>query len=388
MSEKSEPMKPIRIFIASPGGLEAERKAFHDVVEEYNVAEANHHNMHFYPVGWEISLGGITRPQEKINELVRECDYLILLLYDRWGSPTGKSEYLSGSHEEYCVALECYEAGHKIKNVIVFFKSLTPERMADPGPELSKILDFKRQLQDEKKVYYQEINDIPEFEKHLRRHLADWLCGHEAKPEERTVISEKVESIPPTSNPISFSPKEMELIEKAEKHADEGKLLEAEEHFARAIVNGNNPAAFNQYGHFLNRVGRFSQAFVMFERVFELASISGDIELQAIACGNMGIIYQIFGDLKGAEKLHRLSLNIEKERGGYEGMANQYGNLGIIYQQQGNLEQAEKMFLKSHKIDKKLGRLEGIAKKLQQPRQSLPTPKQSRKGREDAPQIP
>jgi hypothetical protein len=41
----------------------------------------------FISIGWEETLGAIGRPQELINEDLRECDYFVLVLYDRLGSP-------------------------------------------------------------------------------------------------------------------------------------------------------------------------------------------------------------------------------------------------------------------------------------------------------------
>jgi len=54
-----------KIFIASPGGLEKEREAFKEVVSAHNQADAMARNCLFEPIGWEITLGGVGRPQEK-----------------------------------------------------------------------------------------------------------------------------------------------------------------------------------------------------------------------------------------------------------------------------------------------------------------------------------
>ena len=41
-----------RIFIATPGGLDEERRAFRDCVVEFNDDTANPRGVHFIPVGW------------------------------------------------------------------------------------------------------------------------------------------------------------------------------------------------------------------------------------------------------------------------------------------------------------------------------------------------
>lgn len=56
------PLTSLKIFIASPGGLTEERKAFRDAVLELNDADALARGVLFLPVGWEETLGGIGRP--------------------------------------------------------------------------------------------------------------------------------------------------------------------------------------------------------------------------------------------------------------------------------------------------------------------------------------
>jgi hypothetical protein len=105
-------LKGYRIFIATPGGLEDERKAFRSVVIKYNESDALRRGVMFMPMGWEVTLGGVGRPQALINKDLRECDYLVLVLWDRWGSLTGRTpaeEYTSGTEEEYKEALSCLE---------------------------------------------------------------------------------------------------------------------------------------------------------------------------------------------------------------------------------------------------------------------------------------
>ena len=76
----SSDLKCYRIFIASPGGLDQERQAFREVVQQYSAREAIPRGVLFVPEGWETNPGGVGRPQRLINEQIRECDYLVLLL--------------------------------------------------------------------------------------------------------------------------------------------------------------------------------------------------------------------------------------------------------------------------------------------------------------------
>lgn len=77
-----------RVFIASPSGVDVEREAFRKTLHQYNASDAEPRGVTFHPVGWEDTIGGVGRPQEQINDDLKQCDYAVFLFHDRWGSPT------------------------------------------------------------------------------------------------------------------------------------------------------------------------------------------------------------------------------------------------------------------------------------------------------------
>lgn len=108
-----------RVFICSPGGLDEERKCFRKRLERFTEIHSEPRGVRFRAVGWETTIGGVGRPQEQINQDLRQCDYALFVLHDRWGSPTG-SVYTSGIEEEWAITEELYKVG-KIRNVTLFF---------------------------------------------------------------------------------------------------------------------------------------------------------------------------------------------------------------------------------------------------------------------------
>jgi len=365
-----EDLKGYRVFIATPGGLDEVRQAFRKTLVDHNESDALHRGVTFIPVGWEITLGGIGRAQALINEDLEKCDYFVLVLHNRWGTPPGVGEdnkYTSGTEEEFNVAMQCFKDDNMpMRQLVVFFRGVDPQQLADPGAQLTKVLDFKKDLEQKKTPLYHTFDAVGEFEKCLRDYLHQWVREHEdAKPAKVTepepppkpTVPALAEPEPPTGP----DQPESKDIEHARKLADEGRLTEAEAHFARLIVKGDNPESLNAYGLFLNRVGRLEQAQVMFEQVLDVAKRREHPQWQANAYGNLGLIYQMRGDLDRGEAMHRKSLEIEEKLGRLEGMASQYGNLGLIYQTRGDLDQAEAMLRKSLEINEKLGRLEGMA---------------------------
>lgn len=171
-----------RVFIASPGGLEQEREAFRRVLNDYNESDALEDDVLFIPVGWELARAGMGRPQELINKDLRRCDYCVLVLRDRWGSPAGGAgKYSSGTEEEYHIARECVANG-QMRDVIVLFGTVDPGKLSDPGEQLKRVLEFKRELEAKKELLFSTYDELPAFEGHLRRQLAGWLREHRKAP--------------------------------------------------------------------------------------------------------------------------------------------------------------------------------------------------------------
>ncbi|MBW8035338.1 MAG: tetratricopeptide repeat protein [Planctomycetes bacterium] len=126
---------------------------------------------------------------------------------------------------------------------------------------------------------------------------------------------------------------------------------EGQEAFVYAFINECTK-------HLLN-LGLFDTIIGLSERGLEM--IESGSSREAMLYGNLGIVYQMRGDLGKAEEMHKKSLEINENRGRLEGMANDYGNLGIVYQTRSDLDKAEEMYEKSLEINEKLGRLEGMA---------------------------
>jgi hypothetical protein len=86
-------LQPLRVFVASPGGIEDERQAARDIAEELNVP--------VHGRGWEIVVPGwedrgptAGRAQAGINSDVRLCDVFVGILWDRWNADGGEHVWL------------------------------------------------------------------------------------------------------------------------------------------------------------------------------------------------------------------------------------------------------------------------------------------------------
>jgi tetratricopeptide (TPR) repeat protein len=369
-------LKGYRIFIASPGGLEEEREAFRKVINDYNYSDALYRGVTFIPVGWEFTRGGKGRPQELINRHLRECDYLVLILWDRWGNPTVKvSEegHTSGTEEEYNEALKCIEDPEcPMKDIVIFFKAVDARKLSDPGEQLQKVLKFREKIEKEKSILFEAYDVVENFERNLRGYLAEWVRKHEdgdntddSRPNppstNSSVIGVEQSSSLTQDQQDSELQNSDDLIKTAKEIAFEGRFTEAEILFAKAVSINNDLNALLSYGNFLIQRDRLEQAKKNFERVVTLADKPDALDLKARALSNLGDIDFSQGKAPLAEARYRESLEIFEQIGNLEAIADIYSKLGDLYEAREDRDQAEKLELQSLEIYEQLGKEAGMA---------------------------
>jgi uncharacterized protein DUF4062 len=113
--------KVLYVFVPSPGDLREEREKFREVIDEVNRIKATS----------EDTLPGKGRPQSLINQDIEWCDLFALLLWKRWGSPSGT--FSSGTEEEFELARKLNETSHGRPDMWLYFKSVPDDMLADPG---------------------------------------------------------------------------------------------------------------------------------------------------------------------------------------------------------------------------------------------------------------
>lgn len=351
------------VFIGSPGGLVGERKAFRELVQEWNEDIGLHHGVQFRVLGWEDAVPGKGRAQELINPLVERSDYFVLLLHNRWGTPPGPTERpedpTSGTEEEFRLAEQCVADGAKaMRDIAPIFKAVSPEQLADPGEKLKPVIEFKKEIESRYSHLYVEFDEIALFQRIVRKLLYRWGVVDGGNASMRASLGDSPAN-DDLQQPQTVTTEDISKeVSEAERLADEGKLVEAEVKFASAVAGRADIDAIYRYGHFLYRVGRLAQAEAMYQRVLDIAS---DESGKAVAFGKLGLIEKTRGNLHAAEEYLKRSLAIEEMLGRKEGIANQLGNLGLIERTRGNLNAAEDYHKRSLAIEEALGRKVGIA---------------------------
>ncbi|HSQ33075.1 MAG TPA: hypothetical protein VLN49_24645 [Gemmatimonadaceae bacterium] len=91
----------LRLMIASPGDVQAERSVVREVVSEWNSTNGAHSNVMLLAVGWETDVAPEMgdAPQKIIDKrILANADLLVGMFWTRLGTPT--ASYASGAVEE------------------------------------------------------------------------------------------------------------------------------------------------------------------------------------------------------------------------------------------------------------------------------------------------
>lgn len=358
-----------KVFIASPGGLELERREFHDTLVSVSeeLERMGITPVRFKPIGWELVTPTAQRPQSAINRRVTKCDFFVMLLHSRWGSATSPGsdpQYSSGSEEEFNVAQAAMMDGNlPMRDMAVYFKSIDPAQLADPGPQLAKVLEFKRELEAGKSFLYATFDEPGAFRKQLRDLLFDWVRAI-AESRRAAILEPSFTAVDRDrdSQQSSSGSSVAKLIDKAWSLANDGRLVEAETTFSVALIErGDSTRPISEFGRFLHRVGRLSQAEAMYKKALTINESLGHKKDMAANYSKLGIIYYVRGDLDDAKEIFQKALTINELLDHKEGMAANYRSLGNVYLVRDDLESSEAMYLKALAADESLGHKEGMA---------------------------
>ena len=377
--------RPISVFIASPGDLAEERQYFRETIRQLNLGFGDGAGVQFEALGWEDTLASTgRRSQGVINGEIDRCDVFILVLNRRWGQPAPDAlPFSSYTEEEFHRALERWKGEGK-PEIFVFFKRVDPQSEADPGPQLQKVMDFRRQLEETRQVLYHYFDDQKSFEFEVDRHLRAYARGELPDPggERNTLVLpisalEEVEKAKELAlqktreaeeardaereSRFKIEAMELEMAQDAARLSLEGKIEFARQKFARLAIESSSLQVLSLAFEFYYRTGDLDSAFSILNRWLSISGPDEKTSDTASAYGNLGNLYVVWGDLDRAEEMYKKALAIDEALDYKKGMANHYGNLGVLYMRRGDLDGAEEMYKKALAIDEALDRKEGMA---------------------------
>lgn len=171
-SNREHSIRNLKLFLASPGGVETERKAVRRLVEELNVP-FRRHGWQIEVLGWEDRGPASGRAQAQINPDVDRCDIFLAIIWDRWGTPTG--EHSSGFAEEWDRARKRWETEGS-PELWLCFKDIDDKRPGDEVIEqLTQVMQFRASVESDEVAFHRPFHSPAELELAIRRELIDQL---------------------------------------------------------------------------------------------------------------------------------------------------------------------------------------------------------------------
>lgn len=161
-----------RVFLACPGDLMAERSRFPRLLETVNNLRSHSLGFHLQPVGWERVIPSFGRPQSLINVEMHTADLVVVMFWNRIGSPSSDKSERTATVEEFEEALLSFDrVGRPL--VWVYFKK--PSMEVDS--QLQGVLNFRRELESGKQIFFREFDSTADWEEMFREHLVAYLDG-------------------------------------------------------------------------------------------------------------------------------------------------------------------------------------------------------------------
>lgn len=213
-------MKVVTLFIASPGGVDAERNIVEAAAGNLNTSLGEIHRVMVSARRYEQLVGAAGNPQSQINVHADDADIFIGILHRRWGSPTGNG-HDSGFFEEFSRALSRWKQTRRPR-IALFFKEVDADSIKDPGTQLSKVLEFQKLIEQEHTAFYNRFSTTAELETLVTRLLAEELARLSSAPEPSAGAGATAESdsATPPPKPAAGEPLSVELAVVVEAFGD------------------------------------------------------------------------------------------------------------------------------------------------------------------------
>jgi hypothetical protein len=187
----AELVRKVRIFLASPGDVAAERKSVGQVVDDLNVGFASARDTVLELVRWETHVwpGFGEDAQDVINERIGAYDVFIGVFWNRLGTPTGRSR--AGTVEEIERAYGLWQRHRRPAIMLYFRRSPADLSTIEELEQKRGVIEFRNSVQ-RLGALVREYSDLDEFGRLVSLHLIQELTNME-KSEQVAELGKRVD---------------------------------------------------------------------------------------------------------------------------------------------------------------------------------------------------
>jgi tetratricopeptide (TPR) repeat protein len=189
-------MERLRVFVASPGDVAAERDHVQAVADELNRGIAAQAGFVLEVVRWEThARPDMGRAEQLILDQVGQYDLFVGIMWRRFGTPTGVAG--SGTEEEFDHALRAWRQSGQPRLLFYFSRAPgEPPETADEATQLLKVTQFRSQVEAQGLAW--RYRSDTEFKDLLREHLQQILLREFAgrRPLDRNPLAQPDARLP------------------------------------------------------------------------------------------------------------------------------------------------------------------------------------------------
>jgi hypothetical protein len=194
--------RKIRVFVASPDDVQIERSLLHGIIERLNREVSDVLGVSVHLQDWRNdTIPGMGRAQARVNPLIERSDIFIGILWQRFGTPSGKTadgrEFASGTEEEFYLALELWKRDGAPR-IMLYFSDLAARPSEIDVEQAARVKEFRNMFSPvgPHPGLFVEYQTREEFRDLVHQHLIRQIFELADGPTQGTVVPDFVRISP------------------------------------------------------------------------------------------------------------------------------------------------------------------------------------------------
>jgi len=179
------PVEILRVVVASPGDVQAERDTLSIVVDELNRTIASASGVRLEVTRWEKDAYpgfNVEGPQGLIDPVLRieDCEVFIGIFWNRFGTPVRGAQ--SGTEHEFTCAYEAWKENSSPHIMFYFNQEPFIPASAEEVDQMARVIEFQRTFPSE--GLWWPYSGPLQFERVVREHLTRFILDRFVEDEE------------------------------------------------------------------------------------------------------------------------------------------------------------------------------------------------------------